>query len=184
MVADVQERGDGISIHAPRTGSDGVIGVPCAAAVDFNPRSPHGERQDETRHAATSGNFNPRSPHGERRSFPTPGLSDAGISIHAPRTGSDTVLVTDKTLALEFQSTLPARGATRWPRRWVCSRSISIHAPRTGSDGFQWLSSSHPPISIHAPRTGSDTRRRSRMARINHFNPRSPHGERQALLSK
>ena len=33
-----------ISIHAPRTGSD----------------------EDETRHAATSGNFNPRSPHGER----------------------------------------------------------------------------------------------------------------------
>ena len=34
-----------ISIHAPRTGSDGTAAVRGAAATDFNPRSPHGERR-------------------------------------------------------------------------------------------------------------------------------------------
>ena len=63
----------------------------------------------------------------------------------------------------QFQSTLPARGAT-W--HGIC---------RQRQHG----------ISIHAPRTGSDLR--SRRARINrrNFNPRSPHGERlSACLSQ
>ena len=34
------------------------------------------------------------------------------------------------------------------------------------------------PISIHAPRTGSDTCGKRRNARVDYFNPRSPHGER------
>ena len=34
------------------------------------------------------------------------------ISIHAPREGSDTAKVADAEKELEFQSTLPARGAT------------------------------------------------------------------------
>ena len=57
-----------ISIHAPRTGSDGLGVTGFSLARNFNPRSPHGERP------ATDGNcttiakhFNPRSPHGERR---------------------------------------------------------------------------------------------------------------------
>ena len=33
-----------ISIHAPRTGSDGLRVLVLAEADDFNPRSPHGER--------------------------------------------------------------------------------------------------------------------------------------------
>ena len=36
---------DGISIHAPRTGSDAHGGKPASARRDFNPRSPHGERR-------------------------------------------------------------------------------------------------------------------------------------------
>ena len=35
-------------------------------------------------------------------------------------------------------------------------------------------------ISIHAPRTGSDLRRSAAMRSNSYFNPRSPHGERQA----
>ena len=62
--------------------------------------------------------------------------------------------------------------------------SISIHAPRGGSDdtplttGF--LTSSN--ISIHAPRGGSDSELVNVKARRNNFNPRSPWGERPALL--
>ena len=57
--------------------------------IDFNPRSPHGERPHRFSGAAEKGYFNPRSPHGER--------PDAGLDAAALH---------------EFQSTLPARGAT------------------------------------------------------------------------
>ncbi len=57
----------GISIHAPRTGSDDASSDASVFFVDFNPRSPHGERHRGRVHACCA----------------------AGISIHAPRTGSD-----------------------------------------------------------------------------------------------
>ena len=60
-------------------------------------------------------------------------------------------------MAQEFQSTLPARGATRWFGRSPKQNSISIHAPRTGSDSYSNFA----------------------YARCKNFNPRSPHGERR-----
>ena len=62
---------------------------------------------------------------------------------------------------IEFQSTLPGRGATCFETgEGVDAEAISIHAPREGSDGRsisrctgEWK------ISIHAPREGSDYRR-------------------------
>mgnify|MGYP000925543382 CR=1 FL=1 len=57
-----------------------------------------------------------------------------------------------------FQSTLPARGATGGFGQGDAIEAISIHAPRTGSDLQTKL--------LRAPRL--------------HFNPRSPHGERQS----
>ena len=56
-----------ISTHAPRTGSDKSARFCRANVVDFNPRSPHGERQLRVRRDHV--------------------LYD--ISTHAPRTGSD-----------------------------------------------------------------------------------------------
>ena len=131
-----------------------------AGSIYFNPRSPHGERH---------GAFN-------RRAAPR-------ISIHAPRTGSDT--------------------------RFVCVYMIvviSIHAPRTGSDFSGKVIYQHILISIHAPRTGSDpsadavwrtvvpfqstlpARGATRRVRLPcagraYFNPRSPHGERQRKVT-
>ena len=56
----------------------------------FNPRSPHGERRiTPARPPAPAPDFNPRSPHGERQGLPFTGDCVGGISIHAPRTGSD-----------------------------------------------------------------------------------------------
>ena len=122
----------------------------------FNPRSPHGERRLYGSHARRLHHFNPRSPHGERHiqmfigfarqrfqsTLPARGATNdiasfvgrIGISIHAPRTGSDHfrhALQADQrhfnprsphgerpffsSNLLEwhtFQSTLPARGAT------------------------------------------------------------------------
>ena len=55
-----------------------------------------------------------------------------------------------------FQSTLPARGATKWKYVYTYSEKISIHAPRTGSDTGKNRHETGRIISIHAPRTGSD----------------------------
>ena len=57
----------------------------------------------------------------------------------------------------EFQSTLPARGATGVTTTQEMLESISIHAPRTGSDAEKISIAPSIRISIHAPRTGSDT---------------------------
>ena len=99
------------------------------------------------------------------------------ISIHAPRTGSDKAsrypMATDTefqstlpargatvkaTRQSTFQSTLPARGATMADAKAMMDAVISIHAPRTGSDAKLDGKMVAVCISIHAPRTGSDWR--------------------------
>ena len=80
-----------ISIHAPRTGSDAKKTMRALAHLNFNPRSPHGERHRPIRLLV---------------------VVDA-ISIHAPRTGSDKAFITSSMPRNLFQSTLPARGATK-----------------------------------------------------------------------
>ena len=105
----------GISIHAPRMGSDIEKASVLIIHKDFNPRSPHGERQflcqvaagcslfQSTlpawgatrrwiRNAQNRRNFNPRSPHGERQALSDYTTMDKGISIHAPRMGSDCMI--------------------------------------------------------------------------------------------
>ena len=133
----------------------------CCRSVrrNFNPRSPHGERPDVTACVLdTVRNFNPRSPHGERHVHGF--LFCPFLNNFNPRSPHGERLA-DKGEAEQgdqFQSTLPARGATgcqgvvraaqqahfnpRSPhgerrsetRRNVTDISISIHAPRTGSD--------------------------------------------------
>ena len=151
-----------ISIHAPRTGSDHAEYHEGAGRLHFNPRSPHGERRDRWQmyhncrafqstlpaRGATAlsetgryqaGDFNPRSPHGERLVERLHRRRCVGISIHAPRTGSD----------------------------GCCERKQN----------------KHPCISIHAPRTGSDRVLAARLRPTGNFNPRSPHGERPAMIA-
>ena len=124
--------------------------------------------------------FNPRSPRGERRA--------------AQMERGETP---------QFQSTLPARGATcrrgnsckigrdfnprspRGERPWELINTsvvpaISIHAPREGSDICRTDSrQDRHKISIHAPREGSDIAFSCRASPAWHFNPRSPRGERR-----
>ena len=101
-----------ISIHAPRTGSDGVKFCFNLPHVDFNPRSPHGERLSWGRASNCMGYFNPRSPHGERPVI--------WVSVWArryyfnPRSphGERPIVTPAAAAQYQFQSTLPARGAT------------------------------------------------------------------------
>ena len=63
-------------------------------------------------------------------------------------------------ISLQFQSTLPARGAT---------------------DG-EFVEIKGIPISIHAPREGSDLTEIVAVVLTYYFNPRSPRGERRPLV--
>ena len=159
---------------------DVIIRVPY-----FNPRSPHGERPDIRTSHGKKGNFNPRSPHGERQKPPTERGKNYDISTHAPRTGSDSKgarfslqknhfnprsphgerpQTDDNGISGDiFQPTLPARGATD---------------AKEENSGF-FLT-----ISTHAPRTGSDIFCAVWMLEANHFNPRSPHGERHRFVQR
>ena len=57
------------------------------------------------------------------------------ISIHASREGSDVALIIHSHILLKFQSTLPAREATKELANYLTQVAISIHASREGSDG-------------------------------------------------
>ena len=104
------------------------------------------------------------------------------ISIHAPRTGSDRRKAMYNIIVYEFQSTLPARGATaskRYPqrnrgdfnprsphgeRRLVNlqapdSRAFQSTLPARGATSYRCCFARAHRISIHAPRTGSDIAR-------------------------
>ena len=61
-------------------------------------------------------------------------LSTLGISIHAPREGGDTFPGFRTLASRTFQSTPPARGATRDFKNMDKRVVISIHAPREGGD--------------------------------------------------
>ena len=145
-----------ISIHAPRTGSDG----------------------------------------GGGHCVPWP-----FISIHAPRTGSDSPSPLGITSSKAFQSTLPVRGATSAPPstpqkpphfnprspygerlpRQIDGFAASIFQstlPVRGATQSYWTVHGPIGISIHAPRTGSDPGRYRWFPFRQHFNPRSPYGER------
>ena len=104
------------------------------------------------------------------------------ISIRAPREGSDTLSLTPYPFTVEFQSTLPTRGATqaagasyllrrnfnpRSPRGERRCRSVKpmpvccYFNPRSPRGERRCRRSHRPPahsISIHAPREGSDMR--------------------------
>ena len=56
-------------------------------------------------------------------------------SIRVPHVGNSCGSTVTIAAAREFQSTLPARGATFWRQAATSYFCISIHAPRKGSDG-------------------------------------------------
>ena len=96
-----QTKQEQISIHAPREGSDCVSIHIILTRSDFNPRSPRGERLTQAAFGAESlSHFNPRSPRGERQ---------PNDYMYTPTE--------------QFQSTLPARGATDMgiiaKKRWI-----------------------------------------------------------------
>ena len=124
---------DFISIHAPREGCDTAIQACPFQALYFNPRTPRGVRHAPANVLNTLLDFNPRTPRGVRH----------GPWHWWPEQP-------------QFQSTHPARGATRIFGLLDKMPIISIHAPREGCDPSARSPTHQRSISIHAPREGCD----------------------------
>ncbi len=170
-----------VSIHAPRVGSDISVLNPICAPLPFqstlpvwgatNCRRPNWEWLTPFQStlpvwgATLSApvwpgdaiSFNPRSPCGERLESHERFLVVVGVSIHAPRVGSDYERAGD----------------------FANAQGVSIHAPRVGSDfprspchqGKRRFQSTLPVWGATTDSEGSVIARSS-------FNPRSPCGER------
>ncbi len=79
-----------------------------------------------------------------------------------------------------FQSTRPARGATKRKARSLLTLGVSIHAPRAGRDEKCLIAINHSSgVSIHAPRAGRDTNEFTLRSSARSFNPRAPRGARR-----
>ena len=128
----------------------------CLAFSNFNPRSPCGERLPIGKRLSARLNFNPRSPCGERRSLTSRGLRPLHFNPRSPC----------------GERPVPCR----LPIAWV---QISIHAPHAGSD---LLPSScmgdTRSFQSTLPMRGATTARATTRQLRQHFNPRSPCGER------
>ena len=173
----------------------------------FNPRSPHGERHStDAPGLPTTCDFNPRSPHGERHYFVRRKESQNCISTHAPRTGSDTAVLTDWETVIVFQPTLPARGATKimqngnWQKRFQptlpargateyadklarCKRFQPTLPARGATQGiyfFRLARKFQPTLPARGATIGESSSRKS----SGNFNPRSPHGERLTCVRR
>ena len=147
----------GISIHAPRTGSDSDDEAANTKIVRFQSTLPARGATANTGAVADSvTNFNPRSPHGERLPNFSSIWSTIGISIHAPRTGSDRGSVCNYIICRYFNPRSPHGerlhgAAQRLNAPYFNPRSP--HGERLITEtGAKYKSY----ISIHAPRTGSD----------------------------
>ena len=173
----------------------------------FNPRSPHGERHKNPDGCTLVSIFQSTLPAWGATYILSFVVHHHIISIHAPRMGSDIFRSTLRHIsgyfnprsphgerqklhvllhgAIQFQSTLPAWGATLSMVKLfsVFSRFQST-LPAWGATEVPPIISVRYYISIHAPRMGSDTSLRRVLMRSSDFNPRSPHGERQVLRGK
>ena len=148
-----------ISIHAPRVGSDRVMGGFVDDKIDFNPRSPCGERLSPCINCAKVIVFQSTLPVWGATAFDHSRFAATAISIHAPRVGSDPMRSPHFSHPCLFQSTLPVWGATNEDVVFVHKFVFQSTLPVWGATSFS------DPTCIW----GSD------------FNPRSPCGERPTL---
>ena len=148
----------GISIHAPRTGSDFKTGFNTDCVDGFQSTLPVRGATRPGAFPPNDGYFNPRSPYGER--------------LWQWRRRNDLP---------KFQSTLPVRGATPDPIVENLEALFQSTLPVRGATFFQQIAVNGCCISIHAPRTGSDLLAVLALPTGDNFNPRSPYGERRLV---
>ena len=121
------------------------------------------------------------APHTGRDILLVDAAVGADISIHAPHTGRDLCKTLQRSPARVFQSTRPIRGATFAAGQLHQAQPISIHAPHTGRDLYQ--NSCHTSQSYFNPRAPYGARHPLPAVGSYqpHFNPRAPYGARPSL---
>ena len=167
-----------VSIHAPRAEGDRRTRRPSVYWLCFNPRPPRGGRPD-ARGAYTRTERFQSTPPARRATRQSRDSADDGVvSIHAPRAEGDTGSPPRRACRTcfnprpprggrllwpiidmaprEFQSTPPARRATRRMGSGFTLRVVSIHAPRAEGDGRRAVRHQRVEVSIHAPRAEGD----------------------------
>ena len=132
----VQPGHSGISIHAPREGSDLALALCWAAVISFLSTLPaRGATQPGIFTGGRNGNFYPRSPRGERPGLRCTMPTCPLLFLSTLPARGATLTAPSAVLSMStFLSTLPARGATQCRAPGRRADSISIHAPREGSD--------------------------------------------------
>ena len=134
-------------------------------------------------HDEVTVDFNPRSPSGERRNEPLNYIKTQRISIHALQAESDGLQSSCRSDNHRFQSTLSKRRATYSYALNTAQAIISIHALQAESDAqvpfFDCLYDYFNPRSPSGERLNF----RSKKQNNHNFNPRSPSGERRLVLS-
>ena len=168
-----------ISTLAPREGSDPMPFVAASTSVNFNPRSPRGERPRCRRGVGTLRAFQPSLPARGATTLPPWRRDTEGISTLAPREGSDYVLMCGA--AGSIISTLAPREGSddRSHNGAAARRHFNPRSPRGERLVSVCSSESLSGISTLAPREGSDRSPRCRPRGASNFNPRSPRGERR-----
>ena len=174
--------------------------------MNFNPRSPRGERQVVAKkNLSCSFYFNPRSPRGERLHLQYYPHRFLKISIHALREESDANTAIPLKPVVLFQSTLSARRATNqldvsptvfWFQSTLSARRATYNqldvsptvfwfqstlSARRATKFFHFLTSSQMNFNPRSPRG----ERRHDVTNIHsryNFNPRSPWGERRYTI--
>ena len=146
--------------------------------IDFNPRSPCGERLVLFLGRLGCGGFQSTLPVWGATVYTNSTQIYMIISIHAPRVGSDGANAGTRTQHSNFNPRSPCGERRNTNMYTAVAVNISIHAPRVGSDGTGSNRLSSHDISIHAPRVGSDIRPPVWLSQMLNFNPRSPCGER------
>ena len=195
----------GISIHAPREGGDGVADAGEPPGVIFQSTPPARGATGATQKGLTSAaisihapreggdclfvslsrtlnHFNPRPPRGGRRCEIVSRLAVSEFQSTPPARGATTKGVADMACNL-FQSTPPARGATlRPPRRAGQRPDFNPRPPRGGRQQVFCKLAFVGDISIHAPREGGDGAFSQYRESHRYFNPRPPRGGRLIVL--
>ena len=123
--------------------------------------------------------FNPRAPRGARRHQAVCRTVQIQISIHAPREGRDREAPYQKGVKIAFQSTRPARGATRakgGAPLW--STNFNPRAPRGARRRAAAFRSPLRHFNPRAPRGARPTLPKQRRSAKKNFNPRAPRGAR------
>ena len=155
-MGNVLKTRDGISIHAPRVGSDHSMTTK-NNKITISIHAPRvGSDQCKRQLSYDSTHFNPRSPCGERQTFNK-----------------------KRQIRPRFQSTLPVWGATSKSGSTTRTTVISIHAPRVGSDvPYTHTGLKRGLFQSTLPVWGATCKFAQKIFTRKNFNPRSPCGER------